>query len=141
MATVRRAGPPVESRFSVSPHDIEPVFDIVCGMSQSLRFGPHPPDLQPPADARKDGYARFEKRDFQIVRARVAGEWKLGVLREWRSGKHGWAVRIEFPDPRSQSRSRDVWFRFEPASVDPVAVDPETGIVLLLPPRLRGGTA
>lgn len=111
----------------------------MCGVSQSLRFGPHPPDLQPPRDASpKDGYARFERRDFQIVRARVAGEWKLGVLREWRRGKHGWAVRIEFPDRRSPSRSIDVWFQFEPTSIDPLAVDPETGIVLLLPPRLRG---
>jgi hypothetical protein len=111
-------------------------------MSQSLRFGPHPPDLQPPADAApKDGYARFERRDFQIVRVRAAGEWKLAVLREWRRGKHGWTARIEFPDPRSPSRSSDAWFRFEPASVDPLAVDPETGTVLLLPPRLRGGPA
>jgi hypothetical protein len=114
----------------------------VCGVSQSLRFGPHPPDLQPPRDAApKDGYARFERRDFEIVRARVAGEWKLGVLREWRRGKHGWAVRIEFPDQRSPSRSMDMWFHFEPTSIDPVAVDPETGIVLLLPPRLRGRRA
>jgi hypothetical protein len=43
-------------------------------MSQSLRFGPHPPDLQPPVDAApKDGYARFERRDFQIVRSRTGG--------------------------------------------------------------------
>jgi hypothetical protein len=35
----------------------------------------------------------------------------------------------------------DVWFHFEPTSIDPVAVDPETGIVLLLPPRLRGRRA
>jgi hypothetical protein len=112
----------------------------VCGVSHSLRFGPHPPDLQPPSGAApKDGYARFERRDFQIVRARVAGEWKLGVIREWRRDRRGWAVRIEFPDPHGPGRSADLWFAFEPASVDPVAVDPETGIVLLLPPRLRGG--
>ena len=111
-------------------------------MSQSLRFGPHPPNLQPPHDAApKDGYARFERRDFEIVRARGAGEWKLGILREWRRGKHGWAVRIEFSDRRSPSGSIDMWFQFEPASIDPLAVDPETGIVLLLPPRLRGGAA
>lgn len=113
-------------------------FDIVCAMSQSLRFGPHPPDLQPPREAApKDGYARFERRDFEIVRARVEGEWRLGVLREWHRAKHGWMVRIEFPDQRSIGRSSDVWFQFEPSSVDPLAVDPETGIVLL-PPRLRG---
>lgn len=115
---------------------------MVGVVSHSLRFGPHPPDLQPPVDASpKDGYARFERRDYQVVRVRVAGEWKLGVLREWRRGKHGWAVRIEFPDTRSRSRSVDVWYQFDPASVDPVAVDPETGMVVLLPPRLRGGTA
>ncbi|WP_344668915.1 hypothetical protein [Catenulispora yoronensis] len=107
-------------------------------MSQSLRFGPHPPDLQPPpGPAPKDGYARFEKRDFQIVRARVAGTWRLGVVREWRRGRRGWAVRIELPDPAGSSV--DLWFQFEPASVDPVAVDPDTGMVVLLPPRLRGG--
>lgn len=66
---------------------------------------------------------------------------KLGILREWRRGKHRWAVRIEFSDRRSPSGSIDMWFQFEPASIDPLAVDPETGIVLLLPPRLRGGAA
>jgi hypothetical protein len=109
-------------------------------VSHSLRFGPHPPDLQPPSGAApKDGYARFERRDFQIVRARVAGQWKLGVVREWRRGRHGWAVRIEFPDPSGRSSSVDLWFQFEPSSIDPVAVDPETGMVVLLPLRLRGG--
>ncbi|MFD0633098.1 hypothetical protein ACFQ9X_17470 [Catenulispora yoronensis] len=46
-------------------------------------------------------------------------------------------MRIELPDPAGSSV--DLWFQFEPASVDPVAVDPDTGMVVLLPPRLRGG--
>lgn len=113
---------------------------MVGGVSRSLRFGPHPPGLGLSLEPQpKDRYARPARTDFAIVRARIGGRWRLGVLRDWKQiKKDGLIVRIEYRDESSANGPACQWFKYRPESVDPLAVDPETGLVVLVPPRLRG---
>lgn len=109
-------------------------------MSHSLRFGPHPPDLELSLEPQpKDTYARAARHDFAIVRARIGGRWRLGVLREWKQvRKDGLIMRIEYRDESSAAGPVCQWFKYRAESVDPLAVNPETGSVVLVPPHLRG---
>ncbi|HTJ71337.1 MAG TPA: hypothetical protein VL551_27600 [Actinospica sp.] len=108
-------------------------------MSHSLRFGPHPPDLELSLEPQpKDSYARAASHDFAIVRARIGGRWRLGVLREWKQiRKDGLIIRIEYGGEKNNGPVCQ-WFKYRAESLDPLAVNPETGAVALVPPHLRG---
>ena len=88
----------------------------------------------------KAGYGVYVKHVFTPVRARVAGCWVLGVLREWmNSAESGWCVRIETADTRLPGGVRSEWYVFAPQSLDPLAVDADSGEVRLTPPHERTG--
>ena len=107
-------------------------------MAASLRFGPSPPDLVLARKIPKVGYGMYAKHSFVVVRARLSGEWALGVLREWSfGGAEGWCVRIETSDPGTAGSARSAWYVFQPGSIDPLHVNAETGEVRLVPPGLR----
>ena len=86
----------------------------------------------------KAGYGLYVEHVFTPVRARVAGRWMLGVLREWMNGgSEGWCVRIETEDRKLPGRVRSEWYVFDAQSLDPLAVDADSGEVRLMPPQRR----
>lgn len=109
-------------------------------MGSSIRFGAPPPDLVAVRRLPKAGYGIYAKHAFTVVRARLSGQWTLGVLREWmHGGSDGWCVLIETADQGLAGAARSEWYVFRPESVDPLVVDAVTGEVRLTPPELRGG--
>ena len=107
-------------------------------MSASIRYGPTPPDLtvgKPP----KATYGMHVAQTFIPVRARVGGQWRLGVVREWiRAGSGGWLVRIETVDMASKVGVCSEWYEFRAESINRLQVAAASGEIRLAPPVPTG---
>lgn len=110
---------------------------ITWTLVNSLRFGPHPPDLTLADPSGREYRTSRTHPDFACVRFRQDGCWTLGVLRGWRQSATGTIVRIESFDPRT-NEARALWYRFVPEAIDPVQIDERSGQLWFVPPEARG---
>lgn len=114
-------------------------------MNASIRYGPTPPDLavaKPP----KATYGMYVAQTFIPIRARVGGQWRLGVVRECiRAGSGGWLVRIETVDAASRVGLCSEWYEFRAEAIDRLQIAAASGEIRLAPPepadRNAGGRA
>jgi hypothetical protein len=100
-----------------------------------------PRDLQQERKVPKNLYGAYMEAAWVPVRVRLAGAWRLGVLRAWLygAGVGGWLVRIETADERDPDSVRSDWYRFAAESLDPLEIHTGTGEVRLMPPDRRAG--